>query len=128
MSSTYNPYTEPYRGSNPSPETKGESETASDARSKVSDALHSGADKAREWSQRDPDSVASRPLRSAGDTLDSAADYLGDHAVADMYDDVVHWARLNPGMAIATAAAAGFCLGMFLYTSAPRRAARRRNG
>ena len=89
-------------------------------REKVADALHTGADKAREWGERGPDRT-SRPLRRAGDGLDAAAHYLETHDLAQVCDDVSVWAKRNPGAALAVAAATGFCIGIALFRGRPDR-------
>lgn len=89
-------------------------------REKVADALHAGADKGREWSERGPER-ASRPIRTASDGLDSAAEYIESHDLVAMCDDAFAWTKRNPGAAIALAAAAGFCIAVAMLRSEPRR-------
>jgi hypothetical protein len=59
-------------------------------------------------------------MRTAGDGLDTAAEYLETHSLSEMCDDATAWAKRNPGVALAAAAAAGFCIGVMLFRSSPR--------
>ena len=106
-------------------QSKQDAEAGQPYREKVADALHSGAEKAKEWSDKGPDATT-RPLRSTGEGLEQAAEYLGSHDLNDVYEDVVFWAKQNPGTALAAAAAAGFCLGLALNSAhRPDRGSRR---
>jgi ElaB/YqjD/DUF883 family membrane-anchored ribosome-binding protein len=56
-------------------------------------------------------SAASGAVRSTTDKLHATADYIREHDVRDMLDDVQDLVRRHPGQALAAAAVAGFLVG-----------------
>jgi hypothetical protein len=48
---------------------------------------------------------------SAGDALASGAEYVREHDVRDMMEDVMHVVRSNPGVALLSAATLGYLVG-----------------
>jgi len=79
-------------------------------RSSAAHGLDSAADAVHAGGER----VASTAHR-AGDALASGAEYVRDHDVRDMVDDLAQVVRNNPGPALLCAAALGFVLGRSVY-------------
>ena len=88
--------------------------TAEDYRSKTADALHRGADKAREFSSRTSSDDAARLSRRTGEGLDDAADYMERHNLRQIAADCTSWMRQNPGASLAVAMVAGVIVGRAL--------------
>lgn len=81
-------------------------------RTSTAEGLDSAASAAHAGGER----VASAAHRT-GDALASGAEYVREHDVADMMDDLLDLVRNNPGPALLCAAALGFVLGRAVYRS-----------
>ena len=79
-------------------------------RSSAANGLDSAADAVHAGGER----VAGAAHR-AGDALASGAEYVRDHDVRDMVDDLAEVVRKNPGPALLCAAALGFVLGRSVH-------------
>jgi ElaB/YqjD/DUF883 family membrane-anchored ribosome-binding protein len=54
---------------------------------------------------------------SVADTLESSSQYLQQHGLGDMADDVTNMVRRNPIPAMLVCVGIGFCLGQLLSSS-----------
>jgi ElaB/YqjD/DUF883 family membrane-anchored ribosome-binding protein len=88
--------------------------TAEGYRSKAADALHRGAERAREYGDRASSDQVTRLGRRTGEELDHAADYVERHNLRQIAADCGAWMRQNPGASLAAAMVCGVIVGRAL--------------
>ncbi len=90
----------------------GDSSKPEQYRVKAADALHEGAEKAREWGSESPGgNRTTRWGENAGEGLDNASEYLRDHSLDEITHDVTDWTRRHPTPALLCALTLGFLAG-----------------
>jgi ElaB/YqjD/DUF883 family membrane-anchored ribosome-binding protein len=85
---------------------------AEQARSRAAAGLESAATSVHAGAER-----AAGAAHTAGDAISSSAQYVRDHDVNEMMEDVMEIVRKNPGVALLGAAAFGFLMGRALTRS-----------
>ena len=101
------------------PITLGISDVASRAADKASELgwrAVNAVDAQRESAASGLESVATE-LHAGADTLGASADYLRQHRVGDMWDDIQGYAKSHPAQALVGAVAVGFLAGWVLRRS-----------
>jgi len=88
--------------------------TAEEYRQKTADALHSGAEKARDYSRRASSDRVTRLSRRTGEELENAADYIEHHSLRQISADCAVWMKRNPGTSLAVVLFCGLIVGRAL--------------
>jgi len=86
----------------------------------AANALQSAAEKLRSQGQTGGDTTVAGIAKTAAGKIDATADYLKDFDTRALLGQVENWTRNNPGVAIASAAALGFVIGLTLKRDSSR--------